>query len=164
MNWNDWIILIISILSLVAACFSCAIALLIYKRQRNNAFNDYILNDFLVPFSTLESDLMLLLDGTNNNLTKSCIDTMFIEMLCKAKSYARILKYDSLLEYADFELSNPDAKTGKLIEDYFDVRKEYLDKLGKNDKNARKYLLERKTDLQARIRFIRDEIVSKFCK
>ncbi len=150
--------LICAIISAVAAIWSAVLAFLIHKRQLNNEYNKYILQDFLIPFSMLEADLMLLADNTKTSLSKAEVDKKFIEMLCKAKSYGKILKKNELVEFANFELSNPNAKIGYLINDFFQAREKFLLSNNLEDFNVDcKNLLER-------IRKIRDEIIDKLIK
>lgn len=124
--------------SLIVACVSLAatIATLVFtilafivakrigRRQLRRDEYSYLLFSIVVPCNAIETDIMLLNQGTfDDKFEKNAFDKEVLLAICTAKSFAKMIKNDNLFDYLDGLLTGETKEQlGQLIEDYFKAR------------------------------------------
>lgn len=124
--------LIIAILSMLVSITALIFAILSYtkvveinKRQISRDEDNYLLSMIVVPYNLLETDLMLLAQGTiDPSFNKIDMDKDTLLSLCKTKSYARVHDNKALYDFLNGIIigDEKEADIGKLIDDYFNAR------------------------------------------
>ena len=124
--------LIIAFLSILVSIAALIIAILSYikvdeinKRQISRDEDNYLLSMIVVPYNLLETDLMLLAQGTIDlSFNKIDMDKDTLLSLCKTKSYARVHDNEKLYRFLNGIIigEEKNANIGKLIDDYFAAR------------------------------------------
>ena len=140
-----------AVCSLIVAILTFIWAKKIAKEQIRSEANKYLVTALVEPYNIIDTDIMLLLDGTVDKvLKKDVIDKKSLEAISVAKNYA-ILNNPKLFNYLNDLLSwKAHEKLGPLIDNYFKLRNKIVIELNtkkiKDKENIKNYLKENRYD------------------
>ena len=113
--------LVVASITLLATIVAACLAGVIARNQTKKEERNYLLFSFATPYNVIETDILLLMQGTyDTSLIKDELDKEALMAISKAKSYSIMKSNKELFDYMDRILNGKETPNlGKLIDDYF---------------------------------------------
>ena len=157
--------LVAAIATLIFTILAFCVAKQIGRRQLRREEYSYLLFAIVYPCNTIETDSMLLVQGTiDEEIKKEKFDKEVLLAISKAKSYALMIKNYDLFNYLDGLLTGAsEEKMGQLIEDYFKKRNVIVKKMNnnQNDPSVADDINQMWEEFSEKAREMRDQTINK---
>lgn len=154
--------LLIAIVSLIFSILSYIAVKTINGQQIRREEYNYLLSKIVIPYNLLETDMMLLAQGTfDKEFTKDKIDKEALLFISEAKNYALINNNTKLFDYLDGLITGKSEEDiGGLIDNYFLER----DKVIKNKSSLKRLGPGLRDKYLEMARNYRDGTIEEICK
>ena len=167
LSWPQLWIAIASLIVALATLVTTLVAVIITKKIETNQQKkkdiNYMICSIVEPFSILETDAMLLSQGTyDKELYKDELDRLSLLSISKAKNFAISSRNNNLFKYLDSLITGETKENvGEIIDDYFEERTTIIVPLTEKKLKKRYYISKNVENIG---KAIRDKYLKKIRK